>query len=422
MHFYIILEKGQGMKMVYYEIKKILCRTSSKIAVVFLAVFLIITCYSTVFSIHYTNENGNTEKGITAIHKLRKAKKEWSGELTEEKITAVIKENNRINQTEEAQSKNTQKQNIAYNWKQGFDDIRTLLIKSFCKFREYDYYLPDLLKPEDASKFYDNRITHLQQWLDGEAKNWYNQKEKTFLLTQYNTLNVPMYYDFVDGWDNMFESIPKIIMITVLVLGFLLSSIFTREKQLKAESIFYSSYYGRNKAIYAKLKAGFLLTTGIYWAMMLLSSLIVLGIIGWDGANCVIQIKISGWISIYHLTFIQEYLLILFGGYIGTLFFAFFTMLVSAKTKSAVFAVMMPFILIFIPSFLSENTTPIISKIIGLLPDQLLQINKIVSMFHLYQIGGKIIGSIPILFVIYAAAFLVLYPLTYQIYKKSDVK
>lgn len=161
----------------------------------------------------------------------------------------------------------------------------------------------------------------------------YSQEEKEFLITRYKTLKTPFYYDFFSGWTEVRDSAPAIIMLTVLVLGFLLSGIFARESQLKVDSIFYASFYGRNKAVHAKIKAGLLLATVTYWIIMLLMSAILFSIIGWDGAGCPIQISTGGWKSLCHITFFQQYLLILFGGYLGTLVFSLLTMLVSAKTS-----------------------------------------------------------------------------------------
>ena len=56
-------------------------------------------------------------------------------------------------------------------------------------------------------------------------------------------------------------------------------------------------------------------------------------------------------------------------------------MLVSAKSKSTVLAVMIPFVLIFIPSFPGNIESSVINKISGLLPDRMLQINIALGYF-----------------------------------------
>jgi ABC-type transport system involved in multi-copper enzyme maturation permease subunit len=402
--------------------KKVFVKVSNKIAIILLLVVLGIVCYLSITGVKFVNEEGKTEIGFGAINELKKEKHEWTGELTEEKIAKVIAENKRINETDEYQSEDVKKNNIAYGWKQGISDIRSLLIYSYGEFREYDYYLPDSLTVEDAGNFYKNRVLNLQEWLDTESSNQFTEDEKEFLVHQYKSLEIPLYYEYADGWKQLFENAPTILMIMVFVLGFLVSNVFSSEAQLKADAIFYSSRYGRSKAILAKIKAGILITTIIYWIVMMSYSLILFGVLGFDGANCAIQTSMAGWKSFYNITYLQEYIIVIVGGYIGTVFIMMLTMLVSAQTKSAVLAVIVPFILVFIPSFLSGNSNNILAKLLGLLPDQLLQMNVTLAYFNLYNIGNRIIGACEILFLIYPVGSAILYPLIYYINKKIAKK
>jgi hypothetical protein len=408
--------------MVYFELKKILSRTGNKVALGILGLVLILVCYFSLQSQCYIDEQGNTIQGIAAVKNLKAFREEWSGTLTIEKIQKVIEENNRINQTEEAKSEELQEQEIAYGWKQGFSDIRHLLAVSYGKFREYDSMLPDRLKPEDAGRFYENRVNQLKEWLDTEGKDLYSEQEKAFLIRSYETLETPLEYEFYNGWQQIRDYFPTIIMVTVLVLGYLLSGIFARESQLKADAIFYSTRFGRDRAIYAKLKAGLICTTVLYFAMTLSFSLVLWGLIGFDGAFCPIQISGGGWKSLYHINFLEEYVIMLTGGYLGTLFFAFLTMFVSAKTRSAVISVSIPFILIFLPSFLLDLPWPQMSKILGLFPDQLLQLRNAMGVFNLYEIGGKVLTALPLLGAFYLPVTWILYPVIYRVYKKAEVK
>ena len=409
-------------KMLYYEIKKIFVKTSNRLALLVLIIALCIVCYRAISGVEFVDENGKTETGINAVQELKTAKKEWAGILTEDKIAKVIRENERINQTKEYQSENDQMNNIAYSWKQGFSDIRNLLILSYGNFREYDYYIPDSLSAEDAGEFYKNRTAHLREWLDTEAKENYSEKEKEFLVQKYEKLKTPLNYDWTEGWKQLLENSSAILMIMMLVLGFLVSNIFPGEFRLKADSIFYSTYYGRNKAIAAKIQAGLLITTVIYWSAMFIFSVVILGSIGFEGGNIPIQTSRTGWKSFYNISYFQEFIIVLIGGYIGTLFIMLLTMLISAKTKSVVFAVVVPFILIFIPSFLSGSGNFTIEKIIGLLPNQLLQMNVTISSFDLYQIGRNIFGASEILFVLYAGISIIICPLLYCIYRRIEEK
>lgn len=406
--------------MTYYEIKNIFSKKGNRLALVFLLAVVVVILYFIMGENGYVNENGDEITGFRAIAKKREVQKEWAGELTEEKIRKVIEENVRISQTPEALSRDYRQNDIAYSQKQGFMDIRTLLNCSYGGFNEYDYYLTDSLPPEAASDFYSNRIKNLEEWLNTDGKDQFSKKEKEYLLENYKDLKTPFYYDYQAGWKFLFQYAPTVVMIVTLILSFFCAGIFSGEFQQKSNAVFYASFYGRNRAVTAKIKAGLITITGIYWSTVLLYTGLVLGLLGADGAGCPIQSSMAGWKSIYHITNLQEYLLIVIGGYLGCLFMLALTMLVSAMTNSAFVAVAIPFILIFLPSFLSGINSNILSKILGLFPDQLLQMSQAVKFFNLYQIGGCVFLPVPILLAGYLILTVVILPVIYVIYRKKQ--
>lgn len=386
-----------------------------------LAVSLCIVSYFTIGHVTYVDENGDTTTGIAAASALREEKNKWAGYVTEDVLQKVLEENALINNSEEYLSKDVTENNKAYSKKQGFSDIREMINRAFCDFREYNYYRADSVTKEEIRSFYGRRTAVLAAWLNSnEQENRYSKQEQQFLIAQYEKLETPFYYEYADGWEALLEYAPSIIMLVVLITGFLVSGIFSDEIQLKADSIFFSAKLGRNKAITAKIKAGFIMVTSIYWIMMVLYSGIVLAVLGTGGAECAIQNGFANWKSFYNITFLQGYLLTVLGGYLGNLFILFLSMLASAKTHSKALAVTIPFILLFIPSFLSGIS--VLSEILGLLPDQLLQVCTAIKTFNLYQVGTKVIGAVPIIFTIYFLLFCILLPVLYQVYRKTEIK
>ena len=404
--------------MVKFEIKKVFLRRGNQMAVALLAVLLCVVCFF-AGNISYVNESGETETGFQAVKKLREEQKEWAGFLDEVKIRKVIEENNKISQTPEAKSEDFQENDKAFHKKQGFQEIRNLLNYAYAEgFRDYNYFRADSLKPEDASKFYENRIVLLKEWLSGEGKALFSETEKEYLIKKYESLQTPFFYDYVEGWKQLFLYFPTILMILMLVLGYLISGIFAREFQWKADSILFSSMYGKNKAVSAKVKACFYIVTGIYWCTVLLYTGAVLLYLGADGAFCPVQANSSGWKSFYEMTNMEKYILCAVGGYLGCLFISFLTMLVSGKTKSSVAAVVLPFVLLFLPSFLSNINHPAAAGILGLLPDRLLQLAQGTANFTLYEIGGKVLDGIFLLFPVYSVFCALLLPVLKRMYRK----
>ena len=405
--------------MLRFELKKIFSKSSNKIVCLLLAITLGVICYFAVGYVTYVDKNGESSSGFVAAQTLRKEKNQWAGYITEDVLRKVIEENTLINQSKEYLSDDVRENNKAYSKKQGFSDIREMINRAFCSFQEYNYYRADSVTKKDINSFYDRRTAILNEWLNAEEQeNYYSENEKQFLIEQYEKLKTPLYYEYADGWEALLEYAPSIIMLLMLIVSFLVSGIFADEIQLKADSIFFSTKLGRNKAIAAKIEAGLIVITLIYWITMLLYSGIVLTILGFGGANCVIQSGFANWKSFYNITYLQDYILTVFGGYLGNLFILTLSMFVSAKTRSKTLAVTVPFILLFMPSFL--NGISILSDVLGLLPDQLLQICTAIKMFNLYEIGGKIVGSVSILFTIYPILLFVLLPFIYGIYRKHQ--
>lgn len=409
------------MKMLRYEIKKCFSKTANKIGLLILTVVLIIVSYFAVTYVDYVDEDGNNRTGIIAVRSLRDMKNQWAGYITEDVLREVIVQNALVNASAEYQSNDVQENNKAYSKKQGFSDIRDMINHAFCGFREYNYYRADSVTTEEVSEFYTKRISNLEEWLySDEAKDQFTDMEKQFLIKQYEQLEIPLYYEYADGWIALLEYAPSIIMITVLITSFFVSGIFSNEFQLKADAIYFSTKYGRNKAVKSKVEAGGIIITIIYWVVVLLYSAIVLGILGADGANCAIQAGFGSWKSFYNITYFENYLLTMVGGYIGSLFILTISMLISAKTKSTVLSVTVPFIFVFLPSFLSGFSA--LTEILGLLPDQLLQMNVAIKYFNLYQFGDRVIGAVPIIMILYAVLYVLMVPILYRVYQKAEIK
>ena len=96
-------------------------------------------------------------------------------------------------------------------------------------------------------------------------------------------------------------------------------------------------------------------------------------------------------------------------------------MWVSAKTKSSLVAVTVPFLLIFLPSFLDNLNIDKLSKLLGLLPDQLLQIYQALRYFYVYEIGGKVFNAMTLLVVVYSLLTVVLVPMMCRDFRRKEI-
>ena len=359
--------------MLRYELKKVFSKFKNRMAVALLFVLLVVVSLLTMNRVYYTKEDGNHISGFSAAKSLREDQNKWKGYLTDQVFQEVLEENT--------------------------------------------YYATDGLTPQEVTQVYEKRVALLREWLDsGEER--FSDAQKDFLITRYENLDTPFYYEYVEGWSALLQSISTYLLILALVIGFLVSGIFSDEFLTKADSIFFSSKLGRNRAIVSKLWAGFLITTGIYVVFAALYTFIVLSLLGGDGAGCPIQLDL--WRSVYNITFFQAYLFIVAGGYVGALFAALLSMIVSAATHSTATATMVPFIVLCAFPFLSRIIT--LPEICSFFPDQLLDVYNSVKEFDLVEIGGKVMGVVEVIIPVYFLACLVLQPLLYRVYKRAEIK
>lgn len=416
MYFCTILERKRVMKMLRFEIKKVFCKFKNRMAVLLLLVILVAVSMLTMNRVEYVDSDGNHVSGMMGARSLRAEKNKWKGEVTEDVLEAVARENEAVNHSPESRSDNIEELDKAYTRKQGFSGIAELINNAFSEWRDYNYFAIDNISAEEARSAYERRISNLKQYLDS-GEETFTDAEKDYLITKYENLETPFYYEYTDGWSALLQNISTFILILALIIGFLVSGIFSSEFQTKADAIFFSTKLGRNRAVLSKMGAGFLITTVFYVAFVLLYTLVVLLALGADGANCPIQMDM--WRSVYNVTFLQAYLLIVAGGYVGTLFAATLSMLASAITRSTATAIIVPFIVLCAFPFLSRVIT--LPGICSFFPDQLLEIYITLKDWVLVELGGKVVDVVTVIVPVYAVVCLLLEPVLYKVYKKAQV-
>lgn len=403
--------------MLLFEIRKIFSRFKNRFAALLLLIVLGITSILAVNKVEYMDENGNSTTGITAAANLRAVREPWSGYLTEEVLKKAVEENNAVNASAEANSTDIQEQNKAFAKKQGFEEIRNVINEAYSGWRDYDYYAVDSVSSDEAGTVYERRISQLKTFLDS-GEEYFSEAEKEYLISHFEDLETPFYYESVTGWDVLLQDISTFILILALFIGFFISGIFSDEFQTKADAIFFSAKFGRSRAAGAKIGAGFLITTVFYVVFIFLYTMIVLGVTGFQGAGCPIQLTL--WRSVYNITYFQAYLLIVGAGYVGTLFAGALAMLCSAVTRSTAAAVVVPFIILCAFPFLSRIIT--LPQICSFFPDQLMEVYLDIKEFDLVEIGGKVMSVATLIIPVYAAVSLLLQPVVYLVYRKSEVR
>ena len=404
-----------------YEWKKIFSRTGGKIALLILVIGVAVICYAATLYVSYTDSNGDSLSGPAAARALRDAQEEWSGPIDDAMLRKAVTVNQSIVTSDDYQSDDIQRQNAAYSRTQGYETIRSLIAQTFGGFNNYDYFLINTVSADDVGHLYVRRVENLDEWFS-KPEVHFSAAEQAYLIEHYEALDTPLVNSYKEGWDTLIYYAPTLILFLLFVMVFLVSGIFPCESRWKADAIFFSSQLGRSKAVRAKIAAGFSMVTLLYWLAIGCYTAVLLLLLGTDGAQSAYQLL--KWEAFYNVTIGQAYLLTIVGGYLGILFLSLLTMFVSAVSRSQVMGIIVPYALVLAANFLKSllSSWEVLPNLLGLLPDQLLQLGQVLDDFNLYSVFGHITGSVPILFVLYGILSLLLLPLMYHIYRKTTVR
>lgn len=409
------------MTMLRYEIQKALWALEGRITLLLFTCVVALSCWTAVLDVECLDAQGQWETGGQAAARLRAACQPWKGLLDEETIRQAIGELNRITAMPAYSSEDYEERNRAYHLLQQAVPFEKLFLYSYAPgFQSLDERVIEKLTPEDAPFFYENRVRLLKEGIYDETKQIsriLSERQKQYLIAQYEALETPFFFDYSAGWETLLSHSAFLMLYGSLALGFLVASIFANECRWKADAVFFSSFLGRGRGTAAKLLAGILLVSVLYWLGILIYTLVTLGILGWEGGSCPIQL--SYWKSMDRLTFWQAYVLAVVGGYLGNLFIALLAMWVSAKTDSAPVAVTVPFLTILLCGMLKGTSIPWLNQLLALLPGHLMQLSMVLQTLGVYDLGFTVVGRIPVLLVIYSLLTLGLVPAVYRVYGRK---
>lgn len=415
------------MALIWYEIKKILVQPSCQIALLILLLLAGQSCYRVLYgseSATWVNEDGQVETGYAAAKKLRAATEGWSGTLDQELLQKALVELKRIDKEAENHPEDP---DYGYKRSQGLIPIRYMLNQSFKGGYEWEYdsyFVAEKVEPEQLSNFYENRVKQLKDWLYDENSTGYTQfseEQKQYLIQNYESLETPFQVGYTKGWENAFSASYYVILYGTILIAFLISGVFANEFRWKADSVYFSTELGRKKGTAAKLAAGFLFTTVVYWILLVIVNAFVLNFLGFEGGSCPVQATFRYWKSIYNVTFFKRSVLQLLDGYLLWMFISGLVMLASALSGSLSLSVTVPALLILGTSIL-DNRGYIgeASKILSLFPHQMASSygNESIVLFSVF---GEIVTPITIQRMLYSGLTLLMLIACYRIYRRKQI-
>ncbi|MGI5873728.1 MAG: ABC transporter permease [Bacillota bacterium] len=386
--------------MLKYELKKILNKRMNR---VLLAVAMLLMVVFSIFAIdsfraRTEGTGGEIVTSLSAARIMVADKNRWQGELTPEVIAKSVESR----QAGDYQSTS----DIIYS-------TSRMLVGEFSDLDDYEA----ILSADSAQiasiyeTYHDNLRAMSEEYGDTPEK-------QTFLMEQYEKIDTPFTYEAYDSWDNMLMYATNCGLILIIVISFITAGIFAEEFQYKADAVFFSTRYGRSKAVHTKIRAGLIIATLVYGIGIGLLSAISFSVMGTSGASTAYQFFQP--YAVYSVTFGQMYGILVLSGYIASLLAASVSMLIASKTKTMSIAIIVPAILFYVSPFLGRALP--FRTFFSLTPDQLMNIVNCARIPYIYQVGSIVFRQIPFIIVFYAVIAVAFLPIVYRNYHKLLLK
>ena len=154
--------------MLKYEMKKIFTKRINQILLAAaLLIGIILSCFA-VGSVFYTDENGDSPKGITAWRLLAEDKNQWEGEQTPEKISEVLK----IDRALAAQYPDEVPDEVYGSVVQSYWDIKDFVINVLTPDSMWDESVIYQLTDEQTGEIYEIYRENMSKMAEETAANW----------------------------------------------------------------------------------------------------------------------------------------------------------------------------------------------------------------------------------------------------------
>lgn len=384
--------------MLKYELKKILNKRMNRVLLAVAMLLMVVFSIFAIDSFRAVDTDGETVTGFSAARIMVDDKNRWKGELTPEVIEKSVESR------------------LAGDWQSTSDIIYStskMLVGEFSDFDDYEA----ILSADSAQiasiyeTYHDNLRAMSEEYGDTPEK-------QTFLMEQYEKIDTPFTYEAYDSWDTMLMYATTCSLILIIVISFIAAGIFAEEFQYKADAVFFSTRYGRSKAVHTKIRACLIIATLVYGVGIGLLSIISFSVMGTSGASTAYQF--SQPYAIYSVTFGQMYGILVLSGYIASLLAASVSMLIASKTKTMSIAIIVPAILFYVSPFLGRALP--FRTFFSLTPDQLMNIVNCARIPYIYQAGSIVFRQIPFIIVFYAVIAVAFLPIVYRNYHKLLLK
>ena len=393
--------------MLGYELEKVILKPLHIKIVITALIAGIFLSGLAVWSVYYVDQTGTSHRGLAASGALMKDKSRWNGPLTDSVLLEVVKKQQNMDISNKSNGPNP----VYGRTGQSYRDVEEFINQTLCYGTDYNPDAINQVSLETAGRLNELRKENIDSLIDEYGTT---EEKEEYLKRQFAKVKTPLEYEPSDAFRIAGPFAAAYGLLLVLVISFLTVGVFSDEMNSESRFVYYSTKYGPTRGAVTKILAAFIIATMLYWNGMLLMSLISFGGMGAGGAFTPIQAESP--YSMYGINFLERYLLILLSGYEACLFSAGMTMLLIVKTKSAISAVSISFLLFTGFPLVAGNGR--LGNFRMLTPDRLFYVQDNMNIPCVYQFGNIVCSQSMLLLMIYSLLLIPVIAVSYQGFRK----
>lgn len=188
------------------------------------------------------------------------------------------------------------------------------------------------LSDGEINLFFENRLRTIERRLDENINVDYTESEKERFMKEAEKLT-SLTVGFSEGWKVLNRDMGSFIVIILVMISIIIMPLFADETQTRMQELSRSAMKGKKQLNFARIITAYGMGSILYIFAVLLCFFIKMMPFGFSGANELIQSSENTFFSVFHISYMQQFIWNCLRGYVSLIFMVSLTMLISVMLE-----------------------------------------------------------------------------------------
>lgn len=188
------------------------------------------------------------------------------------------------------------------------------------------------LSDEEINLFFKKRLSTIEQSLNENSYFSYTEREIEQLMENAKRLDNLM-VGFSEGWKVLNHDIGSFVPLVLIMISIIIMPLFADDAQTRMKELSCSTKNGKKQLAQARIITAFGMGSLLYFITILIYFLIKMLPLGFTGSSEYIQSNEDTFFSVFHITYIEQFVWNCIRGYVSLIFVISMTLLISVTME-----------------------------------------------------------------------------------------